>query len=145
MIKLKSILIEQTDPNLGFAKYIVGNLMDALSPDLVKNGHFTWDKAETSRIDKLIHKIKTQEQYDAVLKLCKTSKVLRSKFPVQFPFNTIMELIHTGISKQSKDTIEVGMEDRGIGSDYFKLDKFASYLKQFNLDEKIMFKPMYMQ
>ena len=69
MIKLKSILIEQTDPNLGFAKYIVGNLMDALSPDLVKNGHFTWGEAETSRIDKLIHKIKTQEQYDAVLKL----------------------------------------------------------------------------
>jgi hypothetical protein len=142
MIKLKSILVEQVDPNLGFAKYVVGNLMSALSPDLVKNGHLTYKDAETGRITKILRKIKTQEQYDAVLKLCKNSSVLKNKFPMEFPFYTIMELIHTGISRATKDPIEVGMIDRGIGSEYYYLQQFASYLKQFNADEKILYKSM---
>lgn len=140
MIKLKSILTEQTDPNLGFAKYIVGNLMEIMDPDLVKNGVLTYKIIDRPAINKLLQRIKTQAQYDAVLKLCKNSKPLQSKYPIQYPFYTVMELIQAGMGKATKDPIEIKMIDRGIGSDYYYLQKFASYLSRFNPDEEIIYK-----
>ena len=137
---LNEELTQKVDPNLGFAKYIVGNLMDSLSPPIVKNGHLTYNQAETSRIKKILSEIKTQEQYDAVLKLCKTSKPLQSKYPTQWPFYTVMELIQAEMGRVTKDRIEVRMADRGIGSEYYYLQQYASILSRFNKDEKILYK-----
>ena len=138
MIKLKSILTEQSDPLLGFAQSVVGKIMKALSPDWVKDGHFTYKTTQRDDLYDAIHKIKTQEQYDAVLKLCKTSKVLRSKYPMEFPFYTLMEFIQLGFSNQSKDPDIFGVTDTSSGSDVWILKSYERYLKQFNPDEKII-------
>ena len=139
MIKLKSILLEQANPKLlGFAKAVVGTIMAALSPEWEEDGHFTYKATNRGKMIKAIDKIKTQEQYDAVLDLCKTSKVLKQKYPMEFPFYTIMELIQLGYDTQSKDPDIFGVTDTSPGSDAWNLKIFESKLQRFNPDEKII-------
>jgi hypothetical protein len=124
MIKLKNILLEQADPKLlGFAKAIVGTIMSAA----LSNG---LDTPEPGKIFQAIRKIKTQEQYEAVLDLCKTSEVLKQKFsptlfhPFQgFPFNTVMALVQEGFFHDLDSDILIRIE---------------SILQRFNPEEKII-------
>jgi hypothetical protein len=132
MIKLKSILLEQADPKLlGFAKSIVGTIMTVIP---TTGFDIPAMLGGPEKIFQAIRKIKTQEQYEAVLDLCKTSTVLKQKFsptlfyPVPgFPFNTVMELVQKGFHSHT-----------GGGSDPDILNSIVSILQKFNPEEKII-------
>jgi hypothetical protein len=120
----------------GFASSVIGKMMPAID---------SWnplDAPEHHIIYTQVHRIDSQEKYDAVAELCKTSPVLKEKYgtnkepnkgyydPTDFPFQTVMAFIHHGYSTN----IFVREEN------YENLEDFATYLRQFNPNEKV-FKP----
>ena len=117
----------------GFASSVIGKMMPAID---------SWKPSDNAIIYKQVHRIDSQEKYDAVAKLCKTSPVLKEKYgtnrepnkgyydPTDFPFQTVMAFIHHGFS------INMFTEE----DNYETLEDYATYLRQFNPNEKV-YKP----
>jgi hypothetical protein len=139
MIKLKNILFEQPDIDneptdyKGFALSVVGKMMPAID---------SWQPSANAVIYTQVYRIDSQEKYDAVLALCKTSPVLKNKYggnkepnkgyyiPLLFPFQTVMAFIQRGYSSAA-----FVREDN-----YKTLEYYATHLRQFNPNEKV-YKP----
>ena len=117
----------------GFALSVVGKMMPAID---------SWRPSANEIIYTQVYRIDSQEKYDAVAELCKTSPVLKEKYgnnkepnqgyynPIDFPFQTVMAFIQHGYS-----TNIFVREDN-----YKTLEYYATHLRQFNPNEKV-YKP----
>jgi hypothetical protein len=126
----------KTEDYKGFASSVIGKMMPAID---------SWnplDAPENQIIYTQVHRIDSQEKYDAVAALCKTSPVLKEKYgyneigkdmyytPLIFPFYTVMSFIQLGYS------INMFTEE----DNYKTLESYATHLRQFNPNEKV-YKP----
>jgi hypothetical protein len=115
-------LNENVDPKLlGFAQYVVGNILKAFSPDSIT------DFTDEQLILDVLKKIDSQEKYNAVLELVKTSSAVKSKFPGK-KFTTVISLIETDFVKQAQE----GTGNPVHGFDKEWLEKYQAILLKFN-------------
>jgi len=115
-------LNENIDPKLlGFAQYVVGNILKAFSPDSIT------DFTDEQLILDVLKKIDSQEKYNAVLELVKTSSAVKSKFPGK-RFDTVISLIETDFVDQAAE----GTGNPVHGFDKEWLEKYEAILFKFN-------------
>lgn len=118
-------LNENVDPKLlGFAQHVVGNILKAFSPASVT------DFTDEQLILDVLKKIDSQEKYNAVLGLVKTSQAVKDKFPGK-KFPTVISLIETDFVKQAQE----GTGNPVHGFDKEWLEKYEDILFKFNTDE----------
>lgn len=118
---IREKLAEQADPNLGLAQKIVGTIWTGLTSVSLTNGG-----TDESKILGALKMIKSQEIYNSVLNIVRTSPKIKTEWGKNFP--TVMKWIETDTMAQ-----DTGADD--WSGDRAWLQQCEDILFKFNKNE----------